>query len=984
MKFNSIHPIADDAAPPDAAGRRSEVFRVSETEVGSEANLIAPKRNLSRRRRKVKKNTYEGLLRSYDGLAAAFIVPMVIMVIIFIQRGIFPFGEESFLRTDMYHQYAPFFSEFQHKLKHGGSLLYSWDIGMGVNFMALYAYYLASPLNWLLLLCPKGLVIEFMTYMIVLKSGLSGLTMAWYLRRHCRKIDIGVAFFGIFYAMSGYMAAYSWNIMWLDCILLFPLIVLGLEQLVKERKGMLYCVTLGLSILSNYYISIMICIFMVLYFIALLVLEEKMSWKKFIGRCGRFTIFSLLAGGIAAAVLLPEIFALQMTASGDVNFPKTFSAYFPIFDIIARHIGNVQTETGLEHWPNIYCGVAVLMFFLLYLGSRQVKAKEKAVYCTLLLIFFASFSINVLNFIWHGFHYPNSLPCRQSFIYIFIMLLICYRAYMHLDEIPKKHISMAFFTACGFVILAQKLVTDDDYHFSVFYVALLFLALYLGLVFLYRQDKKYHVTTILLALSVVSIEAAVNMTVTSVVTTSRTAYIADNQDVETLVSTLPGSPEFYRVEKVARKTKNDGAWMNFPSVSLFSSTANADLSDFFKKIGCESSTNAYSITGSTPLVDMLFGVKYGLYSGEAPPSGIRRLLEYEGETYLYENRYSLPVAWLVSNSFEQDWYVDIGNPADVQNGLADLTGSAHVLLQVMDGELDGTEYRFTPDQDGGYYAYIDSKQVEKVNVVKESGTEYFNNINRGYMVDIGCCDAGEEVIIRSETSGQNLSAMVYRFSEEALGQIYDRLNETPLVLDYLSDTKLRGTIDAKESGLLFTSIPYDNGWTVKIDGERCETNKIIGAFLSVEVPDGSHTIEFEFVPEGFHLGYKITIGSVIILLLIFLTGQYLRKRKRKAWEPDEFEEDDKFRTGDEFGDEEEVGDEEEFRDDVGIEDDDHFDHRFDTLDELRGFEAFEVVKEPERADAFEAGKEPQEADAFETGKEPQESGGFEAVKEPKE
>ena len=106
----------------------------------------------------------------------------MIMIIIFIQRGIFPFGEESFLRTDMYHQYAPFFSEFQYKLSQGGSLFYSWDIGMGVNFSALYAYYLASPFNWLLIFCPKSLVIEFMTYGIVLKIGLAGLAFAWYLR----------------------------------------------------------------------------------------------------------------------------------------------------------------------------------------------------------------------------------------------------------------------------------------------------------------------------------------------------------------------------------------------------------------------------------------------------------------------------------------------------------------------------------------------------------------------------------------------------------------------------------------------------------------------------------------------------------------------------------------------------------------------------------------------------------------------------------
>ena len=86
----------------------------------------------------------------------AFIIPVTIVTIILIAGGVYPFGEECFLRTDMYHQYAPFMSEFRHKLSEGGSLLYSWNVGMGVNFVALYAYYLASPLNWLVILCPES------------------------------------------------------------------------------------------------------------------------------------------------------------------------------------------------------------------------------------------------------------------------------------------------------------------------------------------------------------------------------------------------------------------------------------------------------------------------------------------------------------------------------------------------------------------------------------------------------------------------------------------------------------------------------------------------------------------------------------------------------------------------------------------------------------------------------------------------------------
>ena len=372
------------------------------------------------------------LIRPNDGWIVAFVVPMVILLIIFAQRGIYPFGEESFLRTDMYHQYAPFFSEFRNKLAHGESLLYSWNVGMGINFSALYAYYLASPLNGLLFFCPEKYVIEFMTYMIVLKTGLCGLSMAYYLRKHCKSENLGIGFFGIFYALSGYMAAYSWNIMWLDCIILFPLIMLGLERLVQDGKGLLYCLTLGISIFSNYYISLMTCIFMVLYFVALLILERRMTWEKFVSRCAAFAFYSLVAGGLAAVVLLPEIYALMMTASGKFNFPKLQEPYFPIFDMLARHIGNVESEIGLDHWPNIYCGVAVLMFLPLYWISKKISGREKVVYSVLLLFFLASFSINVLNFIWHGFHFPNSLPCRQSYIYIFLVLVMCCKAYLQL------------------------------------------------------------------------------------------------------------------------------------------------------------------------------------------------------------------------------------------------------------------------------------------------------------------------------------------------------------------------------------------------------------------------------------------------------------------------------------------------------------------------------------------------------------------------
>ena len=870
------------------AAERSERAKIPEREGASSVQVRnEPPRHLTRQEKRAKKRLRrqameeEGLIRSGDALIAAFLIPVVIMLIIFVQRGIFPFGEETFLRTDMYHQYAPFFSEFQSKLKNGGSLLYSWDVGMGVNFSALYAYYLASPFNWLLILCPKGLVIEFMTYQIVLKTGLCGLTMAYYLRKHCRTNDFGVAFFGIFYALSGYMAAYSWNIMWLDCIILFPLIVLGLERLVKDGKGMLYCLTLGMSILSNYYISIMTCIFMVLYFIALLVLDEDMHWEKFIGRGFQFAMYSLLAGGLSAIVLLPEVFALQMTASGDVSFPKTFSQYFPIFDMIARHIGNVETEIGLDHWPNVYCGVAVLMFFILYLLCKKISAKEKAVYGIMLLFFFASFSFNVLNFIWHGFHYPNSLPCRQSYIYIFLVLFACYRAYMYLRETPWKHVTAAFAGSVVFVLMAQKLVTEDHFHFIVYYVAILFLALYLGAIALYQKGRRYYFPALFYALAVVSIEAAVNTAVTSVTTTSRTAYTDDNAAVEQLVDSIQPNDTFFRMEKVTRKTKNDGAWMHFPSVSLFSSTANADLSALFKKLGCESSTNAYSITGSTPLIDALFSVKYGIYSEKPEDTSLRTVIGEQDGVWLYQNNYTLPVGFYVEPDFESKWNRETGNPADVQNSLADALGAEQIMNLVLDTSTEGSDLIFYPETSGEYYAYVGNKKIEKVTATTWKGTKTFTNVDRGYLLELGYCVAGEAVTLTAVDSKEEMWADVYRFSENGLGSVAAKLSAHPWTLTSWTDTSLKGTISCDQDGWMFTSIPYDEGWNVLVDGKEQKPEKILDAFVGIWLSAGTHTVTMEYTPKGLISGAIISGVSVVLLALIALGGYFLRRYREE-------------------------------------------------------------------------------------------------------
>ena len=263
------------------------------------------------------------------------------------------------------------------------SLAFSWFVGLGSNFIPIYAYYLASPLNWLAVLCPSNYLIEFMTYFIVLKIGMCGVTFAYYLRKRFDTKDLRIVWFSEFYAMSGFIAAYNWNHMWLDVILLAPLVILGLEELVKKGKFRLYTLTLCLSIFFNYYLSLLLCIFLVLYFIMQL-FTNGLPFKQKLRAVFQFGLFSALAGGMAGVLLIPVMDAMMGSDFSGGTFPKTVEVYFNVLEMIARHVPMLATERGLDHWPNIYCGVLVFVLVPMYFFHKGIPLKQKVGRGTLL------------------------------------------------------------------------------------------------------------------------------------------------------------------------------------------------------------------------------------------------------------------------------------------------------------------------------------------------------------------------------------------------------------------------------------------------------------------------------------------------------------------------------------------------------------------------------------------------------------------------
>ena len=197
----------------------------------------------------------------------SFAASALVMLLVYICFELIPFGSRTILRMDLYHQYGPLFAELYERLVGGESLIYSWDTGLGSSFLGNFYNYLSSPLSVIILLFGHSNIPEAIATMILLKAALASAAFAYYLKRSTGKNDATISAFGVLYSFCGFFIAYYWNVMWLDAMLLLPLIALGIEQIIKKGRFWLYTAALALTMLSNYYMAFMVCIFAVLYFL---------------------------------------------------------------------------------------------------------------------------------------------------------------------------------------------------------------------------------------------------------------------------------------------------------------------------------------------------------------------------------------------------------------------------------------------------------------------------------------------------------------------------------------------------------------------------------------------------------------------------------------------------------------------------------------------------------------------------------------------
>ncbi len=894
-------------------------------------------------------------------LALAFTIPFVGFVCAMIVFGCVPFGDNvAFLFSDEYHQYYPFFVNFRNALRSGDSLLYNWQIGMGLDYLGLISYYLGSPLNLLSVLVPESMTLGYFSILVPIRLGLAGLFFAIMLKKLYGKNDVTIALFGSFYALCSWALAYQWNVMWLDTFALLPLVALGTVCLLRDKKFALYTVSLFLSVLCNYYIGLFTCIFVFLLFVCYEICRCK-SLSGFFSDLLRIAVFSILAIGMTAFLELPTLASLGNTQSSVNAFPTDFrlnvvSIYYdypdvdkawgavkgaamtgsgfgvraklwltamvksfpPLLDGMRQVAGNLGVgirQTFKEGLPNVYSGVSILTMAFLFLTTGKVKLRDKICGVALLVFFFLSFLLRQLDYIWHGFHFPNMIPYRFSFLFSFVLVWMAYRAWLLRHEFKVWQLAVGGVLTLGLLACHEEL-TDPVFVACNALCVMLTLGVFAYLIVertLAKKDPEAQPAKLSLRWDryatgllsfVMMAELVMNMICfqTNFSTTTITDYPHGTENTASAINYMKFKEQknpFYRAEVTHTQTFNDGALNNYNGITTFTSSANMHVTSFMAALGygAKRTYNRYAFEESSPVANLFLNLKYMIErDGDVEENSYFRTVHNFGNVYLLENRAYLPLGFLAEKELAQ-WNINQGSDSFQKqselfrlatgvdgelwqmspNGCLQITGE-NVEIISNNPETGRVTYKttqrgsicygYTMTKRGLFCVEINAPERNRFRLYKNIDgvkTElYSDTISLSQMVSVCEVQPGELIWLEFDCSADESATLDVQagiLNENVFQQGYSVLSASTLELTRFSNTRVEGTVNCNRDGLLYTSIPDNGCWYAEVDGSAVPVQKVGDCMVGIWLSEGEHTVTLRYRNKAFTTGLIVSLFS---------------------------------------------------------------------------------------------------------------------------
>ncbi len=842
----------------------------------------------------------------------AFAIPVICMIIHMILTECYPFGDNTILYGDANTQYFGFFREWLSQINDGGSFLFSWNGAMGYEFYTTYWYYLASPFSWLVLLFGQNHLELGMIFVMLLQIGGCGVTACYYfMHSKINKMEKGrinsllCVLFSVAYSMCDFILAYQYELMWLISLILLPLVLLGIEKLVDKKDGRLYCITLFLAFLTNFYFAWFVCIFAVVWFIDQKKENIKAGLKGFI----RFAGLSIMAALAAAAVLIP-CYLLVLSRNDKLEGISNYS--LDTFGNIGDFLQGFFWGYGIDFngsdmfTANNYCGIFVVFLVLLYVFVKKIDLSQKIK--RIIEIVVLAFCMNWIGtvFVLHGFTLPHGFANRFAFILLFIMVITAFETLQRIDTVRIRYLAIAVVTFIA--AFAVVLIFNSNVQDVWCYLITIMIFAYLSMCLFFLKRKSIKKTSFVINILVIGLaELIVNPFLISddaySILMEKSTYADEWSDVYQSIETDNGD----------RKTAciSDSNCFQYSDTSTFSSVINSGIVEYFDDLGLTYQRNGNSLfyRGTTPLTATLFDVDYVLTDDEAYFGGYELFQSYESEstdeTYgLYTSVYDTEIGFMVSDDI-LDWDLDDENPFEVQNNFTrDVLGQGDIFTEVTIDEIEvgcsncvveditdnaytylntdasdlyyaGFELSFTVSEDMDLYVYISDENLAKAYILID-GETYLEGAHRapGTTICLGDLKEGQSVVIGIYNSSTGLTEGTtyvdfYKYNDDVMQSCVSVMNENPLVIDTFEDTYVSGTVTVDEDGVLYTSIPYYKGWTLYVDGVETEITKIADAVVGVELSAGAHTIELKYFPYGLKLGIIFSIIGIVLMFIYF-------------------------------------------------------------------------------------------------------------------
>ena len=893
-------------------------------------------------------------------LLYAFLIPVVLMYLIYLAMGLHPFGDGSVLVLDLNGQYVSFYEMLREAVHGDTSLIYSFERALGGEFMGIYAYYLASPFSYIVALFPRERILEALLTIFLLKSGLCGFTMGWYLHKNtqadCRN-KVSIVLFSILYAMSAYCVVQQHNSMWIDAVIWLPILAYAIEQLIKHGKFKLFVIFLSLTLCSNYYIGYMCCIFVAAYFFYYFFAHnEKLNGsehtannprgerdhfrKSFI----RIAFYSILAIGMSSIIVFTAYYSLKFGKSTFSNPNWTPTVKFEFMAFLTKFLPGSYDTVRPEGLPFVYCGLLTVLLLPVYFLAKRITHREKIASGLFVLFFILSFVVSTLDLIWHGFQKPNWLNYRYSFMLCFILIVMAYRAFGEIRKMDFKILFAIATAMAGFVIIAQPM-TFESYvesskkllSFPTVFLSLLCILAYLVILAVVRKSKQRESICLILAIVCCLEVYCSGLTCdvqfgADVVYTSYSRYNDYMNELRPITdAVLESDKSFYRMEKTTSRKTNDSMALNMNSLCCSTSTLNVETINFLRYMGYASKSNWSKYLGGTPVNDSLLGVKY-LLSDSDVSSLYKKYsvnLDEENNYTAYLNPYALSIAFGVDDAIynikadsNEDYYQNYNSPMGFMNALITSMLGESSTVQVFKPINRGDPTSLVNCQkssSAGYTVYAplnpesDATVTFDITVPKDKGskTEVFIfipanektrevkvKVNNGSVGTFGGNETNRIVSLGTHTAGSNLKVSLtisnnyntlyiensqeifYYIDTATFKDAFERLLDNPqyVVEEGYENDHLKGSIETKKNNqTIMTTIPYDEGWTVLVDGVRVDYEKAANALIAFEIETaGEHTLEFVYRPAALVLGATASVISVAFFALICLFEKKFR------------------------------------------------------------------------------------------------------------